>query len=180
VIIKAHSGRTFFLRRPILEVEKKGLTLEIPGWGTLSAKQTLFDLNGTLATDGILSGTVKEKLKLLQEILPVYVVTADTHGTAADLAKDCKGLQIARIESGEEAEQKVKILENLGASQTVAFGNGANDTLMLRKAHLGICVMQGEGTSLQALMASDVFVASAEEALDLLLKPARLIATLRS
>jgi len=70
-------------------------------------------------------------------------------------------------------------LEKLGASQTVAFGNGANDALMLRKACLGICVMHGEGTSLQALLASDVLAASAEEALDLLLKPARLVATLR-
>ena len=66
----------------------------------------------------------------------------------------------------------------LGA-RTVAFGNGANDALMLRKARLGICVMHGEGASLQALLASDVLVASAEEALDLLLKPARLVATLR-
>jgi len=40
--------------------------------------------------------------------------------------------------------------------------------------------MHGEGTSLQALLASDILVASAEEALDLLLKPARLVATLRS
>ncbi len=35
------------------------------------------------------------------------------------------------------------------ASQTVARGNGANDALMLRKAYLGICVMQGGGTAWQ-------------------------------
>jgi P-type E1-E2 ATPase len=160
-------------------VEKTGLKLEIPGWGTLTAKQALFDLNGTLATDGIFPGAVKERLRLLQDLFAVYLVTADTHGTAADLAKECGGLEIARIEAGEEAEQKGEILEKLGASQTVAFGNGANDALMLRKACLGICVMHGEGTSLQALVASDVLAASAEEALDLLLKPARLFATLR-
>ena len=161
-------------------MKKQGLKLEIPGWGTLTAKQALFDLNGTLATDGILPGTVKEKLKLLQDLIAVYLVTADTHGTAADLAKECGGVEIARIKAGEEAEQKGEILEKLGASQTVAFGNGANDALMLRKARLGICVMHEEGTSLQALLASDILVASAEEALDLLLKPARLVATLRS
>ena len=161
-------------------MEKKGLEVEIPGWGTLKAKQALFDLNGTLATDGILPEAVREKLRLLQNLLAVHLVTADTHGTVADLAKDCGGLEIARIEAGEEAEKKGEILEKLGASQTVAFGNGANDALMLRKARLGICVMHGEGISLQALLASDVVVASAEEALDLLLKPARLVATLRS
>jgi P-type E1-E2 ATPase len=160
-------------------VEKKGLELEIPGWGTLNLKQALFDLNGTLATDGILPEIVKEKLRLLQDLLAVYLVTADTHGTAADLAKDCGGIEIARIEAGDEAEQKSKILEKLGATQTIAFGNGANDVLMLGKACLGICVMHGEGISVQALLASDVLAASAEEALDLLLKPARLVATLR-
>jgi len=161
-------------------MKKQGLKLEIPGWGTLIAKQALFDLNGTLATDGILPEAVKEKLRLLQDLLALYLVTADTHGTAADLAKDCAGLEIARIEAGDEAEQKGEILEKLGAAQTVACGNGANDALMLRKACLGICVMHGEGTSLQALLASDILVAGAEEALDLLLKPARLVATLRS
>jgi P-type E1-E2 ATPase len=160
-------------------VEKKGLKLEIPGWGTLTAKQALFDLNGTLATDGTLPEAVKGKLRLLQDQFAVYLVTADTHGTVADLAKDCGGIEIARIKAGDEAEQKSRILEKLGAAQTVAFGNGANDALMLRKACLGICVMHGEGTSMQALLASDVLVASAEEALDLLLKPARLLATLR-
>lgn len=160
-------------------MKKKGLTLEIPGWGTLTVKQALFDLNGTLAIDGVLPEAVKEKLRLLQDRLAVYLVTADTHGTAADLAKDCGEIEITRIKAGEEAEQKGKILENLGVAQTVAFGNGANDALMLRKACLGICVMHGEGACVQALLASDVLVASAEEALDLLLKPARLVATLR-
>jgi soluble P-type ATPase len=51
---------------------------------------------------------------------------------------------------------------------------------MLRKACLGICVMQGEGTAFQALLANDVLVRDADEALDLLLKPARLVATSRS
>ena len=172
--------RARFFRRSILLVKKKGLEVEIPGWGILAAKQALFDLNGTLATDGILPEAVKEKLRLLQDLLAVHLVTADTHGTAADLANDCGGLEIARIVEGKEAEQKGEILEKLGASQTVAFGNGANDALMLRKARLGICVMHGEGISLRALLASDVLVANAEEALDLLLKPARLVATLRS
>lgn len=160
-------------------MEKKGLDIEIPGWGTLTVKQALFDLNGTLALDGILSEAVKERLRRLQDLVAVYLVTADTHGTAANLVKDCGGLEIARIKPGDEAEQKGEILEKLGVSQTVALGNGANDALMLRKACLGICVMHGEGTSLQALLASDLLVRSAEEALDLLLEPARLVATLR-
>ena len=161
-------------------MHKRGLDLEIPGWGTLELQNALVDLNGTLALDGILPETVKERLHRLQEMLAVYVVTADTHGTVADLLKDCSDLEIARIEVGNEAEQKCDLLEKLGASHTVALGNGANDVFMLSKACLGICVMQGEGTALQALLAGDILVRSADEALDLLLKPARLVATLRS
>jgi len=161
-------------------MHKRGLDLEIPGWGTLELQNALVDLNGTLALDGILPETVKEKLHRLQEMLAVYVVTADTHGTVADLLKDCADLEIARIEVGNEAEQKCDLLEKLGASHTVALGNGANDVFMLSKACLGICVMQGEGTALQALLAGDILVRSADEALDLLLKPARLLATLRA
>jgi len=161
-------------------INKKGLHLEIPGWGELRLQQALFDLNGTLALDGILPEAVRERLWRLQETLALYVVTADTHGTAADLTRDCGDLNIARVRADDEAGQKHVLLEDLEASNTVTFGNGANDALMLRKACLGICVMQGEGTSLQALLASDVLVRSAEEGLDLLLNPTRLIATLRS
>ena len=162
------------------KLDKRGLDLVIPGWGTLEVQNALFDLNGTLALDGVLPEAVKERLHRLQEMLAVYVVTADTHGTVTDLLRDCADLEIGRIQVGNEAEQKGEILEKLGALQTVACGNGANDALMLRKARLGICVMHEEGTSLQALLASDILVASAEEALDLLLKPARLVATLRA
>ena len=160
-------------------MNKKGLHLEIPGWGELRLTRALFDLNGTLALDGTLAETVKARLERLQTILAIHVVTADTRGTAADLIGVFDGLEIARIQAGDEAGQKCALLEELGASNTVAFGNGANDALMLRKACLGICLMQGEGTSLQAILASDVLVRNAEEGLDLLLQPARLIATLR-
>jgi soluble P-type ATPase len=131
-------------------MDKKGLHLEIPGWGTLEVQNALSDLNGTFGLDGILPETVKEKLHRLQEILAVYVVTADTHGTAAALMQNCGGLELARIQAGNEAEQKCDLLERLGASNTVAFGNGDNDALMLRNACLGICVMQGEGTALRS------------------------------
>lgn len=59
------------------------------------------------------------------------------------------------------------------------MGNGRNDRLMLAEAGLGIAVLGREGSSPLALAAADVVVCSAEEALDLLLVPARLEATLR-
>ena len=42
-------------------MKKKGLNLEIPGWGLLRLRQGLFDLNGTLCLDGILPETVRER-----------------------------------------------------------------------------------------------------------------------
>jgi soluble P-type ATPase len=161
-------------------MDKKGLEIEIPGWGELRLKQALLDLNGTLARDGILPQAVGHKLTGLQELLEVYLITADTHGKVSDLVGRCGGLKIVKIQTGSEAKQKNEYLKKLGRSQTVVLGNGANDALMLGEAGLGICVMQGEGTALKALLASDVLVRSAEEGLDLLLHPARLVATLRS
>ena len=161
-------------------MDKRGLHLEIPGWGSLRLENALFDLNGTLALNGVLTEGIRERLRRLQRVLAVYVVTADTYGTVADMMRDSGNLEIARIEAGNEAWQKSTFLEKLGASTSVALGNGANDSLMLRKAALGVCVMHGEGTALEALLESDVLVRSGEEALDLLLNQTRLLATLRS
>jgi len=76
-------------------------------------------------------------------------------------------------------EAKAGYVENLGAEFTVAVGNGANDRLMLAKAALGIVVLVPEGTSLQALQNADLAVPDIATGLDLLLRPKRLIATLR-
>jgi soluble P-type ATPase len=62
----------------------------------------------------------------------------------------------------------------------VAIGNGRNDVNMLAEAALGIAVMGPEGTSSEAVRAADVVVMSINEALDVLLHPERLKATLRS
>lgn len=58
--------------------------------------------------------------------------------------------------------------------------NGRNDHRMLEAAALGVAVLQGEGASVEALMAADVVVPDILAALNLLLLPQRLIATLRS
>jgi soluble P-type ATPase len=67
----------------------------------------------------------------------------------------------------------------LGAAQVAAVGNGANDEGMLRAAAVGIAVIQQEGTAVATLCAADVVVPDIRAALDLLIEPQRLIATLR-
>jgi soluble P-type ATPase len=51
---------------------------------------------------------------------------------------------------------------------------------MLRAAAIGVAVLQAEGTAAAALQAADLVVPDINAALDLLLDPQRLIATLRT
>ena len=57
--------------------------------------------------------------------------------------------------------------------------NGQNDNLMLAVAALGIVVIGEEGAAVQTILASRVICRDILSALDLLLKPKRLTATLR-
>ena len=50
---------------------------------------------------------------------------------------------------------------------------------MLKEAALGICVLGGEGASREAIANADLVALHINDALDLLLKPDRLVATLR-
>ena len=58
-------------------------------------------------------------------------------------------------------------------------GNGANDAGMLRLAAIGVAVLAAEGVAISALHAADVLVSGPIDAIELVLKPKRLVATLR-
>ena len=106
------------------------------------------------------------------------MLTADTHGKQ-DAIEQQLNLKAVRIQPGNEAGQKAAFVQKLGAGISVAIGQGANDAAMLRIAVLGICVLSPEGTALETLLASDLVVSNIFEALDLLLNPLRIVATLR-
>ena len=59
------------------------LTISIPGRGDLVLRHLLLDYNGTIAEDGHLAEGVAQRVEALSRLLEIYVVTADTHGTAA-------------------------------------------------------------------------------------------------
>jgi soluble P-type ATPase len=84
------------------------------------------------------------------------------------------------LERGREDRAKAAYVRQLGAGRVACIGNGRNDRLMLRVAGLGIAVVQAEGASAEALAAADLVVPTASDALDLLLRPRRLPASLRS
>jgi P-type E1-E2 ATPase len=107
-----------------------------------------------------------------------YLLTADTRGRGAETARQL-GLILHRLAPGDESAQKDDFVRSLGTKEVVAIGNGANDAAMLRSAVLGIAVIQAEGASWAALSAADAVVPDICAALDLLIKPDRLRATLR-
>lgn len=154
------------------------LEIAIPSRGRLLLEHLVLDLNGTLALDGALLPGVKERLARLDGRLTLHLVSADTQGTLAAVAADLAA-RAHRLEPGDEAAQKAALVEHLGADRVVAIGNGANDSLMLDRAALGIAVLGPEGLALSCAQAADVIVPNIEAALDLLLRPRRLVATLR-
>jgi len=153
--------------------------IEIPGRGRLHLSHLALDLNGTLARDGEVLPGVAGRIAALKGQLEVTLLTADALGRATATAREL-GIALTRLAPGDETEQKAAFVRAAGADQVVAIGNGANDAGMLRAAALGIAVLGDEGLALPALLAADLVVPSITAALDLLLVPARLQATLRS
>ncbi len=154
------------------------IRVEIPGSGLVEFEHFVTDFSGTLSEDGILLRGVKEKLNELSGKLKVHVLTSDTFGRAR---KELEGVACAInvLEGGGHVSQKENYVVSLGAGKVVALGNGNNDVLMLRVARLGIAVCLREGCSREAVEASRILVMSPIDAIDLLLSPKRLIATLR-
>jgi len=152
--------------------------LDIPGREACRLDHLVLDLNGTLTVDGQVLLGVPERLAALSAELTIHLATADTRGRAAEISAQL-GISLTRVEPGAEAEQKQALVERLGATHVIAVGNGANDGRMLSAAALGIAVLGPEGLAGEALRAADVVVSRIEDALDLLLRPARLVATLR-
>jgi P-type E1-E2 ATPase len=154
------------------------IEIDIPGRGLLRLSHAVLDVNGTLAVDGRLIDGVAERLARLREQVSVHLLTADTHGAQAEIDK-ALNLRAHRLAPGGERAQKAEFVNPLGASAVVAIGNGANDVGMLKAAALSIAVIGREGASGEAVAAADIVVVGIADALDLLLNPKRLVATLR-
>ena len=154
------------------------LELQVPGRGHLRWQYLVMDVNGTIAVDGALLSGVAERTAKLKDMLTLHLLTADTQGTAGDLA-EAIGARIIRVTAGEESRQKREHVLQLGPRWVIAIGNGANDAAMLETASLGIAVLGREGSAISAVMSADLIVTDVVDALDLLLRPKRLIGTLR-
>lgn len=155
------------------------ITLDIPGREQIKLAHLVLDYNGTVAEDGVVFEVAKHKLTLLQKSLKIHVITADTFGTVKGEMANMP-VEVITIPKNSQDKAKEKFVQELGPENVVSIGNGRNDGLMLQTSALGMLVVNSEGASVQSLLKADVLCLSILDALNLLLKTKRLIATLRN
>ncbi|MBR5291512.1 MAG: HAD hydrolase family protein [Clostridia bacterium] len=153
------------------------IEINIPGKDILRIEHLVLDYNGTIAVDGTLIESVQERLQLLLPQVSIHVLTADTYGTVEAQCATL-GLQVEKFPREGAAGCKKAVVERL--DNVCAIGNGYNDIPMFDLAELAIAVLEAEGMCSSLLLHADVVTKSITDALDLLLKPDRLRATLRS
>ena len=148
--------------------------LDIPKYKRITARNVIFDLNGTLAVDGYVDREVLNLLKELSKTYRIVVLTADTFGNAKRIFE---GLDNVTLEVIRDTEEKTKVAKRY--IPYIGIGNGNNDIGVFKNAELSIAVIGREGCSAKLLLSADVVVCNIVDAINLLLKEKRLIATLR-
>ena len=165
------------------------IEIHIPGRERLIIRNLVLDLNGTITLDGKIIEGVTERLKELSRQVNIFLVTADTRGRAGQTLEKLKAepedhekpfsIKLHKVEKGEEDLQKQQLVQGLGSHETISIGNGSNDAYMLKESAVGVCIVGREGAAVAALMNADLVTSHINDALDLLLVPQRLVATLR-
>ena len=155
------------------------IEIQIPGHRDYRLEHLVLDYNGTLACDGRVLAGVERALEALAGKLEIHVLTAGTFGKAQS---ELQGVpcRLAILAAEHQDMGKLVYVKDLGPECTVCIGNGRIDRLMLKAAVLGIVVVQEEGAAVETLLAADVICTSVVSALELLVYPLRLVATLRS
>lgn len=155
------------------------IKISIPGGEDLQLHHLVLDMNGTITTDGQVIAGIPERLPQLKDKVKVYLLTADTFGTGAQAAREL-GIELFTVSSENGTTDKAKFISALDPPGAAAIGNGNNDIAMFKQAQLSIAVIGREGCCAASLLSADVVVNQINDALDLLLNPLRLIATLRT
>ena len=154
------------------------IVIEIPGRPDVHLSHLVADFNGTLAEGGSLVPGVAGRIEALARQIDVVVITADTFGRARhELGR--LPVELVILAGHHQDQQKADYVKRLGQSTTVAIGNGFNDRLMLAEAELGLAVVLAEGAAVPTVEAADLLFAGICDALDALLDPRRLVASLR-
>lgn len=153
-------------------------TISVPGYGTVELENVVLDLNGTLTESGDFIPGVLDYLKTLRaEGFKIYILSGDTRGTLRQTFEDSPGFETVVTKT---AREKRTFVESVGPEHTVCVGNGNIDVEMFKVARLSICTIQAEGATTKAMLQADIVVTHIKHALEILLDPAKLIATLRA
>jgi soluble P-type ATPase len=148
------------------------IILQRPGRTHLEIEFILLNFEGTLATDRRIHPKAKDKLNLLSKRTNIYILTKGEQEAIQEILKKVKA-EVVYFEEGEVSQGKLDLLRQLGATKTVAIGNGVDDVPMIEEAGLGICIIDVEGASGEAIKKADVIFTNILDALDFLLKPMR-------
>lgn len=153
------------------------IVFDIPGRGTISIENVLLDYNGAIAKDGVMSDRVRSLIERLAEEVTVAVLTADTHG---NVRRQCEGLNVhVETFTGEHGDECKGAYARSLQGGVACLGNGTIDVKMFDESDLAIAVMDAEGVCAKLIAHADILTRSIEEALELLLIPHRVRATLR-
>jgi soluble P-type ATPase len=118
---------------------------------------------------------VEERIKALSALIDVHVLTADTYGTA----KTQLAVLPIELRTANDGDEKARYVSSLGPLNCVTIGNGINDIGMSKRAVLSVGVVGPEGLSGALARVASIIVLDITDALELLINPVRLVATLR-
>ncbi|SKB29616.1 ATPase, P-type (transporting), HAD superfamily, subfamily IC [Acetoanaerobium noterae] len=155
------------------------VSIDIPGKGKMNIENLVLDFNGTIAYDGNIKNGIREKIQRVHEMgINIYILTADTYHQAAEQCKDMPiTLEIFDVDNA--ALSKREIVNNIDSKMTMTIGNGNNDVEMFEESILSVAVIGDEGCAVKAIFAADIITNNIDDAIDLLLNPHRIKATLR-
>jgi len=155
------------------------LYYNIPGRGKIEIENVVMDYNGTIAVDGKIVEGVKGLIQKLKDCVNVYILTADTYGTARNECKDL-GVNVMTFPNENAGIYKKEIVRKLGGNKTLCIGNGYNDIPMFKESILTIAVIEGEGACSKLILNADIVTKSIIDAIELILNENRMKATLRN
>lgn len=109
------------------------LKIIIPGQNDLSIENIVFDLNGTLATDGKLKPALKEMMAKIKSFSDIYILSSDTYGYVQN---ECNGIGIkVHVPSGKNGGmEKKEFVQELGPESAICIGNGMMVPACLKSA----------------------------------------------
>jgi soluble P-type ATPase len=151
--------------------------IQRPGQEPLEIDFILIDFEETLASDRRVHPKAKDKVNLLAKRAKIYILTKGKKEDVDEVLRKVKA-EIVYLTEGESSKEKLDLLRQLGATRTVAIGNGADGGPMMEEAVFGLCAIGKAGASAEAVKNADVVFTDILDALDFLLKPLRQKATL--